>query len=56
MIIEVIYTMKKVKLYTSPDCETHTLRQMQVICASVWSLGGSSANGYGYDDDYDELD
>ena len=56
MILEVIYTMKKVKLYTSPDCETHTLCQMQVICASVWSLGGSSANGYGYDDDYDELD
>ncbi|MBQ2521509.1 MAG: hypothetical protein II537_02255 [Bacteroidales bacterium] len=48
--------MKQVTYYKAPDCETHILRQMQVICASVWSLGGSSANGYGYDDDYDELD
>ncbi len=56
LIIEVIYTMKKVKLYTSPDCETHTLRQMQVICASIWSQNGSLAGGYNYDDDYDELD
>ena len=44
------------KLYLSPDCETHYLRQMQVICASIWSQNGASAGGYNYNDDYDELD
>ena len=49
--------MKTAKNYTAPECETHGLQQLQVICASDWRQNGASTLGYdyNYDEEWDEL-
>jgi hypothetical protein len=41
--------------YTSPNCEVHVLRQVQILCDSEWHQNGSSSKGYDYyyDEEYE---